>query len=364
MKVLVINTVPTEKNGITNVIFNYMEAISHQDIQMDLLMINEAEQSYKDRVAKCGGESIVLCRSAKNILIYLIKLSRIINKNKYDAVHIHGNSHTMILELLAAKLGGCKVRITHSHNTTCNSITLHKLLTPVFNSLYSHGLACGKEAGFWQYGNRPFTVINNGVDTDRFAFNESIRKKIRETLGVSDKETLMGHVGYFLPLKNQKFIVDILSVLDYQFKNYKLLLIGDGELRSAVEKQVHNLGLQEKVVFTGNIDNVSDYLNAIDMILMPSLYEGLPLSLIEQQANGLQCVCSDTITKEADKTGNLKFLSLKKNESEWAQEVIDFIKLEGREQRSLKAIIDIKKSGYSIQEEASKLLKFYNSVKI
>lgn len=360
MKILVINTVPTTKNGITNVIFNYLEAINHEDIQMDVLMINEAEQCYKNRVVKSGGKPIVIRRSIKGILSYFWGLVQVIKDEKYDVVHIHGNSHTMILELLASKLGGCKMLITHSHNTTCKNIVLHKLLTPIFNSLYTHGLACGEEAGRWQYGNHSFTIINNGVDINRFSFNAESRNTIRQKLDIPNDVILVGNVGNFWGKgKNQSFVVKVFNELYQKNNNYRLCLIGDGSLRVSVEKQVEEFGLKDKVFFIGAINDVDEYLNAIDLILMPSLYEGLPLTLIEQQANGLQCVCSDTITTEADKTGNLKYISLEESAKEWAQKIVSFINIEGREQRSKQAVEDITQAGYSIQEEAKKLEKFY-----
>lgn len=363
MKVLVINTVPTEKNGITNVIFNYLVASKHKAIQMDVLMINDAEQGYKNEVVKCGGKAIVIKRSSNSIMSYFMKLIRVIRNNKYDAVHIHGNSHTMVLELLAARLGGCKVRITHSHNTTCNSLALHKLLTPLFNSLYTYGLACGKEAGIWQYGNRPFKIINNGVDTNSFAFNSDVRIKIRQKLGLTDDQILIGNVGHFWgKVKNQSFLVDVFTELVKRDNNYYLVLIGDGAMRPEIEKKVDSLGLKDKVTFTGNINNVSDYLNAIDIIVMPSLFEGLPLTLVEQQANGLQCIVSNTITKEADKTGNLRFISLNAPISEWVQAIENCNCKQGREQRSQNAVDDIAKAGYSIQTETKNLVGFYESV--
>lgn len=362
MKILVINTVPTEKNGITNVIFNYLEAINHQNIQMDILMINDADQSYKDRAYEYGGKPVVIQRSMKGIFSYFLGLIDAIKRECYDAVHIHGNSHTMAIELLAAKLAGCKVRITHSHNTTCSSVVLHKLLSPLFYSLYTNGLACGKEAGYWQYGQRPFTVINNGVDTSIFAFDSAARSAIREHLGLDESKILIGNVGHFWgEVKNQAFAVRVFYELFQKNQNYRLCLIGDGSLRESVMKQVEDLGLSEFVFFTGNINNVNEYLNGIDLILMPSLYEGLPLTLIEQQANGLQCICSDAITREADKTGNLLFISLDKSCSEWAKEIDSFVSLTYREERSKKAVEDIKIAGYSIQEEAKKLEKYYNN---
>ena len=364
MKVLIVNTVPTEKNGITNVIFNYHESLNSQSVQMDVVMINDADYVYKEKVKKNGGKYYVIIRSATTLLSYFLKLSRLIYSEKYDAVHIHGNSHTMVIELLAAKIGGCKARIVHSHNTTCSSVFFHRLLSPLFCCLYTHALACGEEAGRWQYGKRrTFTVLNNGVDTELFCFNEDDRFSIRKRMDISEHEILIGNVGHFWgEVKNQSFVVTVFNVLYRKNPRYRLCLIGDGSFRSTVKQQVENLGLQSKVFFTGNIDNVNEYLNAFDLILMPSLYEGLPLTLIDQQANGLQCVCSDVITKEVDKTGNLLFISLQQSAEYWAKEISSFLKLDNRKNRSRDAIEKIKKSGYSIKEEAWKLFCFYKNI--
>lgn len=363
MKILVINTVPTNKNGISNVIFNYLQMIDHRYIQMDIVMINDADQYYKDILIKQRCRFFVMPRSGKTVIKYLINLVRLIRAQKYDAVHIHGNSHTMVLDLFAAFCGGCHIRITHSHNTTCKFISVHKLLTPFFNMLYTHGLACGINAGEWLYGKHPFTVINNGVDTVKFAFNERKRNVLRKKMGISDDTILLGNVGHFFGnVKNQTFIIKIFNELYGRDKSYRLCLIGDGPLRINAVHEVELLGLKDKVTFTGDIENVEDYLNSVDLIVMPSLYEGLPLTLVEEQANGLQCVCSDAITCEVDKTGNLKFISLKLSAVEWADEIQKFYKKSDRILRSKNAIVDIKKAGYSIYEEAQKLSRYYNNL--
>lgn len=290
---------------------------------------------------------------------YVLSLFKIIKKNRYDAVHIHGNSHTVTIELLAAKMAGCDVRIVHAHSTKCGSATLHKILTLPFDWLCTHRLACGNLAGKFMFGFKPYRVINNGVDVIRYSFDYKLRISLRTKLSLSESDTLIGHVGYFQALKNQSFLVDVFAALVKRNSNYRLLLIGDGTLRPEIEQKVTSLGLKDKVTFTGNIDNVSDYLNAVDVIVMPSLFEGLPLTLIEQQANGLQCIVSDAITTEADKTGNLQFLSLNAPISEWVQSIENSNCKQGREQRSIEAIESIRRCGYSIQEEAKKLKEYY-----
>lgn len=357
MRVLIINTVPTEKNGITNVIFNYLKALNEDTIRCDFVSLNTPDDVYSKTVQSKGGAVYVLPRSKASVLSYWWRIRRLIKKNGYDAVHIHGNSHTVTLELSAAWLGGCKTRIVHCHNTTCTHLLIHRFLTPIFNILYTHGVACGMEAGYWMFGKKNFKVMNNGIDTDIYAFNLSIRQQLRVHLGWNDCRVI-GHVGYFTDVKNQTFIVDVFSELYNKDQRYRLLLIGDGNMRGDIENKLKKLGLFEVSKLTGNINNVNDYLNVMDVIVMPSLYEGLPLALIEQQANGLVCVVSDTITREVDKTGNLLFLSLGSSVSEWAKTVMLEDETD-REERSRKAIKCITAGGYSIKEEAKNLVSFY-----
>ena len=359
MKILLINTVPTEKNGITNVMFNYLMGINTEGMQLDFLSINEPEQMYVTAVEKKRGKLYVLPR-LNGTLAYWKGLRRLIKTNKYDAVHVHGNSHTLAIEMSAAWTAGCKVRIVHSHNTTCKYVKVHKLLTIPFNMLYTHGLACGEEAGKWMFGKKPFTVMNNGVDTKKYAFRPSVREEIRKQNNW-DGCKVIGHVGSMIEAKNHKFILEVFKALYQRNHSVRLLLIGDGPLRPEVEAEVAYQGLKSAVTMTGNINNVDEYLNAMDLVLMPSLYEGLPLTLIEQQANGLKCVVADTITCEADKTKSLTFLSLSAPVSDWADTILDILKDEkgDRLNRSHSNIKKIADCGYSIQEEARKLNAYY-----
>ena len=328
---------------------------------MDYSSLNQPESYYLDIVEKSGGKVHVLPSRTKHLFSYWYGLYQLIKQEEYNIVHIHGNSHTVSIELSAAYMAGCGVRMVHAHTTTCKYAMAHKLLSPLFNLLCTHRLACGNAAGHFMFGDKPFVVVNNGVDTEKFAFDPDKRTSIRKELGWIDNP-IIGHVGYFKEVKNQSFIVDIFNDLYNHDNKYRLILIGDGPLRGQVEQKVLDLGLSDVVCFTGNINNVNEYLSAIDLIVMPSLFEGLPLSLIEQQANGLQCVVSDTVTQEVDKTGNLLFLPLSLSAKEWANKIVAFHDDLSREERSRSAIERICESGYSIQEEANKLANYYNEI--
>ena len=222
--------------------------------------MNQPESYYYDIVENTGGKVHVLPYRTKNLFTYWYRLCQLIKREKYDIVHIHGNSHTVSLELSAASIAGCDVRMVHAHNTTCKYVMAHKLLTPLFNLLCTHRLACGKAAGHFMFGDKPFVVANNGVDTEKFTFKPDKRTSIRKELGWENNQ-IIGHVGYFKEVKNQSFIVDIFGDLYNHDNKYRLILIGDGLLRGQIEKKVSDLGLRDVVCFTGNINNVNEYLN-------------------------------------------------------------------------------------------------------
>lgn len=360
IKVLIINSVPTERNGITNVIFNYLSNMDVDGIQFDLISINEPEDRYSGEVENKGGKLFVVERIRGKEFSYYKQVKTIIKENQYDIVHVHGNSHTLVLELLAAWIGHCKVRVAHAHNTTCNSVLLHRLLSPLFCCLCTDGLACGEDAGRWMFGNKAFKVLNNGVDLNLFAFSRTKRELFRNKYGLNGTKVI-GHVGMFIPAKNQGYILDVFTMLLQTDETYRLMLIGDGPLMEETKTRVNDKGISDKVIFTGGIHNVNELLNAIDVIIMPSLYEGLPLALIEQQANGLQCVVSDTITKEVNKTGNVVFLPLD-DLALWTSTINKLDCLQGRTERSRAACEDIVKAGYSIAEEAKKLDSYYKNL--
>ena len=359
MKILIINTVATIKNGITNVIFNYLNAINDSEITFDLLCINKPDSYFVKSIEDRGGRVYVVSRKATSLFSYWNNLRKIVKQNKYHAVHIHGNSHTLVLELSAARLGGCKVNMVHAHSSHCKYVVPHIILQPFFNILCSYRLACGEKAGRFMFGKQPFMIVNNGVNTVRYAFDGMRREEVRKHLHFEDN-VIVGHVGNFVRVKNHSFLVDVFEKLYQSNTQFRLLLIGDGILREEIEKLLEQKGLADVVHFTGSISNVDDYLNAIDMIIMPSLFEGLPLSLVEQQANGLQCVVSDTVSSEADLTGNICFLPLNTSADGWVTKVNELIDLEHRMERSKTSIKQIENKGYSIQKEASKLKDYYH----
>lgn len=355
MKIAMINTVRTQRNGITNVIFNLLGAMG-EDIRVDLVSIHEPEASYYEAVAARGGQLHVVSRSIRHPARYVKQLSALIQNEGYDIVHAHGNSTTLALEMVAAKRAGCPVRIAHSHSTGCKYKALHRLLGPVFQKTCTHRLACGEAAGKWLYGERAFTVVNNGIETERFAFSPEARQTVRQALGIPAEAPVLGHTGIFNENKNQSFLLEILAAKEAP-EDLELILLGDGPMRETVEEKAAELGLTERVHFVGNVADVENYLSACDLFALPSRFEGLPLSLVEAQASGLTCLASDTVTREADMTGGLCFLPLDAGAAVWARALK--AALPERREASVRAVERIVARGYDIAAEAAKLKEYY-----
>lgn len=361
MKILIVNTVPTQRDGMTNVILNLLENISDPDVHFGYVSINKPEKEFMERFRELNCKQYIAPRSLRGIFKYIKSLS-VIAKD-YDAIHVHGNSATLAIDLYAAFIAGVKNRIAHSHNTSCKMVIADKVLRPVFYRLCNGRLACGIDAGKWLFGNRRFEVVRNGINTSKFRFDPQKRHEIRKMLGWEDK-TVIGHIGNFVEAKNHKFIFDIIKSAISKKHEVRLICVGGGNLLVDSREYIRNIGIENYVHLTGSISNPEDYMSAMDVILMPSLHEGLPLTLVEEQANGLKCIVSDAITTEADLTGNLYFQSLDSSADDWADKLIEMVSgsEKDRKAESNRCITLIKGNGYDISTESRKLYEFYKSL--
>lgn len=357
IKLLIVCTVPTERNGITNVIFNLLSAIDRSALRIGYVAINEPDDFYRKKLEDLGVTLHVVSRKLSAPLQYIKDLVKV--AKGYDIMHVHGNSATMVLEMMAAKMAGVKVRAAHSHNTTCSMKKIDTCSRPLFHALCNLRFSCGKEAGKWLYGKRNFNIINNGIDCNIFAFNEADRLRIRKELGINN-EILIGHVGNFVEAKNHSYLIAVFKAVLDRGVDARLLLLGDGKLRKEIEDQVHAFDIDDKVIFAGSVNNTNEYLSAMDMVVMPSIFEGLPLTLVEEQANGLSILASDVIATDANMTGLVKYKSLDDSKKEWADEIIQILSDSKRDSnRSQTAIKKIMEAGYDINLVTQDLVKCY-----
>ena len=361
MKILMIFTSKFHYTGITKVVMNYYEQlIKNESVLIDFVVPNEIDDKLKNSINLKKSDIFVLPMKMRRHrpIKYIRELKKIIKKGKYDVVHVHGSSAIMAVDLLAAKLGGAKTRIVHSHNTVTEHKTIHYILKPIFSILYTDAFACGEAAGKWLFGNKKFTIINNAQLIDQFIFNENNRNIYRKKNHIDDK-IVIGHVGAFNNQKNHEFLIQVFNEIYKQNKNYYLILIGEGPLFSEIVKKVHDLNLEENVLFVGKSLEVNKWLNAMDLMVLPSKYEGLPNVLIEWQISGLPCIVSSCVTEKAKVTDLIDFHDL--DVTEWVNSILEKdLCVEKRKSSIYKK--QIESSGYDIKVESNKLFNIYKKI--
>lgn len=300
IKVLMILPVKIGFDGMTKQVLSYGKYMDKTRFVVDLVSCRGFDPKMKSQVDEAGFRHIFrLEYRDTNQLKYFLKLMHILKKEKYDVIHVNGQSATMAIEMVAAKLMGCKLRVAHSHNSRCLHKKAHNILKPIFKNTYNDAIACSKEAGDWLFENKPYWILNNGIDIDKFIFSQAKRSEYRKILKLSDSDIGVCHVGAFEPWKNHVFLIDVFEKLKVENSNYKLFLFGiDGSTKDTILSLIKEKKLDDNVIFMGTADNIYDYLQAMDLMLLPSWYEGFPVTVVEWQANGLSCIVSDTVTKD------------------------------------------------------------------
>ncbi|HRX57247.1 MAG TPA: glycosyltransferase [Eubacteriales bacterium] len=361
VRVLEVLTVPFAKNGITMCVMNYISRFDSAYVRCDLLAPTEPDEMSARLIEQTGGQVFVLGRRNSDPAAYMHKLSIIVSERKEQIVHAHGNSATLALEMLAAKHGGAKVRVAHSHNTTCKMKLADKALRGTFRRNYTHAMACGDAAGGWLFGDAPFTVLKNAIPASHFHYNESLRAQTRGEYHIPAEAFVVCHVGTFNEQKNQAFLLDAFAKLLQKRPDARLILAGEGRLMPACRERAAKLGIDGSVVFTGALSDVAPVFSAADVFALPSLHEGLPLTLIEAQSAGLPCVVSDRVTKEAALTELVMFCGIGGAEA-FADALLQPSVKGGRDSLSDTAIRHVRESGYDVNENAKQLVKWYESL--
>lgn len=295
----------------------------------------------------------------EHVFRYFFSLIKSIKEMKPDIVHVHGSSAIMSVELLAAKIAGVKVRIAHSRNTKADRKKLDKILRPIFNNVYTNGLACGKDAGEWLFGKKPFTIIHNGKDFTKLHYDSQLRILRREAYGLDDK-IVVGHVGCFNYQKNHDYLIQVFNEFNSRHTNAVLYLMGTGTFLNKVKMQIKNIGIEDKVIFAGSVNDVDKRLQAMDIMVFPSKFEGLPNVVLEWQAEGLPCLISDKITKECAPSHLVEFASIEDDPKIWADKMEQMLEqFTDREEQAKRGIQALKESGFDIADATKQLENIY-----
>lgn len=348
------------RGGLETMLMNYYRSIDREKVQFDFLTHRPYEGDYGEEIKKLGGKIYHLpilnpfSRRYKKILRDFFKMHQ-----EYQIVHVHQDCLSGII-LKVAKECGIKVRIAHSHNANQD-----KNLKYIIKSYYMRTIplyatklfACSKEAGKWMFRGSDFQILNNAIYSKNYIYAPKTREKFRDEFGISQSDLVLGHVGRFSLQKNHSFLVDIFAHVKQQESSAKLLLVGndnDGNAEKIKEK-VKMYGLQDSVIFTGLRKDVPNVLQAMDVFVFPSYYEGLAVALVEAQASGLPCLISDKVSSKSQLIDMVYQISLSAGPEVWANRVIKVAKETVRRDTSE----EIRAAGFDIEENANWLQNYY-----
>jgi len=321
--------------GAETFLMKIYRALDKSKYQMDFLVAIEEKGFYDDEINFLGGKIFHVPPKSKVFLKNFKEISRIVEDNHYKSV-LRVSQHSLsAMDLLAARLGGAKKIAFRSSNSSTvdesnKEVLLHKLCLFMPKIIPNIRFAPSTEAAEFMFGrnsvtNKKAQILHNALDLNIFFYDEKGRNQIRKEFGINDKTLLCGHIGRFKKQKNHSFLIKVFNSLHGINPNSKLLLVGNGELEPEIRSQIKDLKLENDVIFAGVRSDITQLLSAMDIFLFPSFYEGMPNTVIEAQATGLPCIISDTITREANITGLVHYMSLSDPLEQWADQAIKCI---------------------------------------
>lgn len=354
--------------GIESFLLNVYSNIDRDKIQFDFVTISE-EPALGAQFKELGGK-IYEVSNYRCLSNYKKDISQLIEFSDYDVVHFHKNSAANIIPMkIVSKAKNRPLIIVHSHNTSpsVGRVTqiLHYLNRKKMYELADYHFACSREAAKWMYNDscqKDVCIIPNGIETKKFFYTKKKAVKKRLELGIDDDVFVLGHIGRFSEQKNHELLLKIFqSILMIKPKSI-LLLIGTGNLKEEIEREVSLLGIKDKVWFLGTRTDIPELLFAMDAFIMPSLYEGLPIAAVEAQAAGLQVYLSNKISRESELSNGVSWFSLEENCDEIARKVVEESYKATEEIRQSRNMI-LSQSQYNIKTTATVLESIYLKAK-
>lgn len=349
------------RGGAEAMLMNFYRNVNRENVQFDFLLTEQSRCQYEDEIERLGGRVFrvpLLTMGAP--MPYINGVKEFLTAHpEYKVVHSHTSSKSAV-PLWVAKKCGVPVRVCHAHSSSSGTGVegvVRGLLGVWLKQVATDFMACGVGASRCWYGNRytdsgRVMIVPNAVDTKKYAFDPRIRREVRGKLGIEDDDFVLGMVSRFHPVKNHLFMLDVIQMMKDEGKKVKLLLVGDGELRHEIEQKAKKLGIEHEVIMVGLVSDVHTYLHAMDAIMMPSLNEGLPVSLVEAQTNGLPCWVSTGVPEEVNITGNVTFLPLVSKS--WAESL-----MRGKVSRDAAAVRKVREAHYDIELASKELERWY-----
>lgn len=340
--------------GIESYLSGLLGELDPEGTEVDIVAARLEKSIFTEALLRRGIRFFVLSGSTRNLLRNLRMFRQLLQTHKYDAVHLNLYHGLSLAYARIARQEHVPIRIAHSHNSALRpsagrpaKLLLHRLGRTLFEKDATHRWACSGEAGKFLFS-APFQLMPNGIPLDRFAFDPDVRSRVRYDWGVGDG-IVLGNIGRLCPQKNQKFLLEVLSLLPNQ---YRLVLVGEGEDRKMLLRLAQSLGVSDRVIFAGSTAAPQQLLSAMDFFLLPSLFEGLPLSAVEAQAAGLPVLCAQGLPEDLKLTEQVEFLPLDKDL--WAGKLRT-----GKPIRHRDAENQVRNAGFDIKSTAKKVEAVY-----
>ena len=347
--------------GVQSFIMNVYHKIDRSEIQFDFLIFHEENQIYEDEIVSLGGKIYKIPARNKGLFQHIKVLDIFfLDHPEYKTVHYHASSLSNIEVLKVAKKHGVPQIIMHSHNTRYSGSKIHGLIHYInrcrIHKFVNVMCACGIEAARWMFGDERLTSVNivyNGINLEDYQFNNIIRENIRYTMKISPSTKVFACVGRLSVAKNLFFLLEVFEKIYVKQPDCLLLIIGDGELRQDLEAYTRGLEARQNIKFLGRRSDVKNLMQAVDAVIMPSIYEGFPVTLIEAQAGGIPCFFSTNVTSEAQINPNVQRISLDQGPESWADLITKFDLQRSRDVDMLYS------KGFTIEKTVEKLTNIY-----
>ncbi|WP_025739370.1 glycosyltransferase family 1 protein [Aquimarina pacifica] len=360
------------RGGAESMIMNYYRNVDRTKIQFDFLVHRKEKAAFDDEIESMGGK-IYKFDPINPIFpgAYYQKLRAFFEEHKeFSVVHSHTNTFSSFT-LKIAKEFNIPCRIAHAHNAlekikvkdlfdgkeAIKEVFKKIIKLRVKNNIHAsttHNFSCGDKAGKWLFGkNSTFRIMNNAVDAKAFAYDNEVRNKYKKEFDL-ENDFVLGHIGSFTVQKNHSYLLKVFASVVEQKPNCSLLIIGDGPLRKSLEKEAASLSIEDKVQFLGIRTDIAQLCQLLDVFVFPSLYEGLPVTLIEAQSAGIKIVASDRITEEVLLTNDIEFLPIEIEPKVWAEHILQKVAAD-----RVNNYETIKEKGYDIKNNAEIIQNFY-----
>jgi len=345
--------------GLETTVMNYYRHIDRSKIQFDFLITIDGKNYYEDEAISLGARIFRRPMRTKNPIGNMLGLARVLRQNAdIRIIHIHNSSSVVAIDAMLAMFYRIPMRIVHSHSVLPASPLIHKLFQPLLRITSTHWAGCSILAGKSLFGEKAWDrgspcIIPNARDTDAIRYDAERRKIVRKELQLENQLVII-HVGRLVKEKNHGFLLEAFAYAIRKEPQIALLLVGDGELRPAIEDNAALLHLGENVRFLGQRDDVADLLQAADVFVLPSIREGLPGAAIEAQAVGLPCLLVDSISPECRITELAWFLPIDRGPEIWAESILSCKSIDRHDTQE-----EIRNAGYDIHDAAKWLEEFY-----